>query len=270
MSIKVQSFVWENSKAKGSALLLLLAIADHAHDDGDGAYPSVETLAAKCRQSERNTQRLLRELEAMGEIVIKDQAGPRGCNVYLIPMGGAIFAGVTTGAQGVTTGAKKVPQMSPEPSLTIKEPNTTVSNPETGAVKNETLSMPLTALDQWNAIPSASQTNESTPAHPTLAAELPEEVYLFDKINETRGLKGRTRAQRFATLDQKQKFRQCIAFYNGHSKEMVDLVMSNGRGDVTAVVNAIAWHMNKDSRHRLNTVNSPTGMGHLPLHEAAH
>jgi len=34
MSIKVMSYVWEASKAKGSELLLLLAIADHAADDG--------------------------------------------------------------------------------------------------------------------------------------------------------------------------------------------------------------------------------------------
>jgi DnaD/phage-associated family protein len=126
VSIKVQSYVWENSKAKGSALLLLLAIADHAHDDGDGAYPSVETLASKCRQSERNVQRLLRELSTLGEIVIRDQEGPHGCNVYVIPVpwGGAKLSGVTTGAQGVTTGAEIVPQMSPEPSLTIKESKT--------------------------------------------------------------------------------------------------------------------------------------------------
>lgn len=123
MSIKVTSWVWENSKAKGSALLLLLAIADHAHDDGDNAYPSVETLTAKCRQSERNTQRLLRELEKAGEIVIKDQAGPHGCNVYQIPVPwGAILSGVQSGVRGVQSTVKIVPQMSPEPSLTAIEP----------------------------------------------------------------------------------------------------------------------------------------------------
>lgn len=118
MSIKVQSYVWENSKADGSALLLLLAIADHAHDDGDGAYPSVATLAAKCRQTERNTQILLRKLESMGEIVVKFQEGPHGCNIYQIPIGGGEkISGVKTSAGGVKTSAENTHQISPEPSL---------------------------------------------------------------------------------------------------------------------------------------------------------
>lgn len=110
MSIKVQSYVWENSKADGSALLLLLAIADHSHDDGAGAYPSVATLAAKCRQTERNTQLLLRKLEDMGEIVIRYQEGPHGCNIYQIPMGGEKIS-------GVKNSVKNTHQISPEPSL---------------------------------------------------------------------------------------------------------------------------------------------------------
>ncbi len=34
MSIKIMSAVWRYSKAKGSALLVLLAIADFANDQG--------------------------------------------------------------------------------------------------------------------------------------------------------------------------------------------------------------------------------------------
>src|SRR5688572_23942864 len=33
VSIKVMSQVWDNSKSEGAALLLLLTIADHCHDD---------------------------------------------------------------------------------------------------------------------------------------------------------------------------------------------------------------------------------------------
>ena len=36
MSIKVQSHVWEHSPAKGGELLILLAIADFADDNGEG------------------------------------------------------------------------------------------------------------------------------------------------------------------------------------------------------------------------------------------
>ena len=86
MSIQVMTLVWKGSLNKGSALLLLLAIADHAHDDGTGAWPSVETLAQQIRMTTRNTQRLLRLLEESGELVVGAGAGPNGVNTYTIPL----------------------------------------------------------------------------------------------------------------------------------------------------------------------------------------
>jgi hypothetical protein len=116
VSIKVQSYVWEHSKAKGSALLLLLAIADQAHDDGKGAYPGLERLANKCRQTVRNTQILIRKLEEIGELGVSYGTGPHGTNEYTIPMGGEKFSPLKTSAP---EGEKQVHQISPEPSLTI-------------------------------------------------------------------------------------------------------------------------------------------------------
>lgn len=91
MSIKVTSYVWDNSTAKDGALLVLLAIADHAHDDGTGAWPTVATLARKSRMSERGVQYSLRKLEEAGELVVEPNAGPGGRNLYrilLTPAGG--------------------------------------------------------------------------------------------------------------------------------------------------------------------------------------
>jgi len=48
MSVRSIGRVWDHSAASGSFLLMLLAIADFADDDGN-AYPSVPTLARKCR-----------------------------------------------------------------------------------------------------------------------------------------------------------------------------------------------------------------------------
>lgn len=73
--------VWAHSRAKGSALLLLLAIADHADDNGR-AFPGVESLARKARASETTAHRLLRELVRDGELEIETGTGPRGTNVY--------------------------------------------------------------------------------------------------------------------------------------------------------------------------------------------
>ncbi len=73
MSIAVMTRVWKHSRAKGSALLLLLAIADHA-DDAGVAYPSVTTLATKIRMTRRNAGKLIAALEAMGELRIEGES----------------------------------------------------------------------------------------------------------------------------------------------------------------------------------------------------
>lgn len=77
MSVRWTALIWDEAKdLEGSKLLLLLAIADHANDDGV-CYPKVETLAKKARLSVRQTQRLLAQLEQAG-YMIRDNAGGRG------------------------------------------------------------------------------------------------------------------------------------------------------------------------------------------------
>ena len=84
MSIRVMSWVWEHSAAEGIELLVLLAIADHASDDGSDAWPSVETLAKKTRVSPRTVQRAVRSLEARGELSVKIGGGRGGSNGYTV------------------------------------------------------------------------------------------------------------------------------------------------------------------------------------------
>ncbi|GAG42153.1 unnamed protein product, partial [marine sediment metagenome] len=75
MSIKIMTRVWDHSKQEGTKLLLLLALADFARDDGT-AWPSVDTLAKKARCKRRNAQYILRELAEIGEIQIASREGP--------------------------------------------------------------------------------------------------------------------------------------------------------------------------------------------------
>lgn len=83
MSIEIMSLIWKFSKQEGTALLMLLAIADHANDEGI-CWPSVQTLANKCRLSKRQATRLIQKLESEGELVI-DQGGGRGhSNLYKV------------------------------------------------------------------------------------------------------------------------------------------------------------------------------------------
>lgn len=117
MSIKVMTQIWEESLEKGSALLLLLAIADHAHDDGTGAYPSIQKLAEKSRMTTRNVQLLLRRLEADGELAIFPNEGPHGVNLYEIPFRGENFSGVKADVlAGEIQGNILAKRISPKPS----------------------------------------------------------------------------------------------------------------------------------------------------------
>ena len=76
--------LWEYSPAKGSSLLLLLAIARHANHDGTGAYPSLATLKRLTRLSHSQVCLLLRQLVEEGHLAVTHGAGPGGTNAYTI------------------------------------------------------------------------------------------------------------------------------------------------------------------------------------------
>lgn len=76
MSIAVSTYVWHNSKQKGSALTLLLAMADMANDSGV-CWPSVRYLANKMRMTVRNVQKILRRLESDGDLSIRLGGGAK-------------------------------------------------------------------------------------------------------------------------------------------------------------------------------------------------
>lgn len=92
MSVHYMATVWKHSKASEGSLLVLLAIADHAGDDGK-AWPGLQLLARKSRLSERDTRYCLRKLEKLGELRVtrqKKENGSWGSNLYeilLTPLG---------------------------------------------------------------------------------------------------------------------------------------------------------------------------------------
>jgi len=85
MSIRCMDRVWRYSGVQNTTeLAMLLAIADYAHDDGSGAYPSLTTLAKKCRLSRRHAIRTIQALEKLGELQVARNAGPGGANLYTV------------------------------------------------------------------------------------------------------------------------------------------------------------------------------------------
>lgn len=69
MSVKIMSMVFERFPYSGNDLVLALALADHAHDDGTHIYPGHENLAKKARISERTVIRLLQKFVNIGWLV---------------------------------------------------------------------------------------------------------------------------------------------------------------------------------------------------------
>ena len=136
MSLKQMTKVWEWSDSEGTSLLVMLALADHADDDGY-CFPGIARIARKCRVSERSVQRHLRDLEKIGELVIEEGRGivtQGGCtNRYRITVtprttadnpghprtqsGDRLTGGDNPGTKGVTNGAKRGDTaLPPEPS----------------------------------------------------------------------------------------------------------------------------------------------------------
>lgn len=101
------SHVWNNSKQKGSAKLMLLAIADNANDHGD-AYPGIKKLAKKCSTTVRNAQKIIAKLEVDGELKVYSNLGTKTSsgwtNLFRVIMKGVNDTTPLTlpqGAQGV-------------------------------------------------------------------------------------------------------------------------------------------------------------------------
>ena len=122
MSVQAMSLVFGYSKSELGCRLVLLSIADHAKDDGTGAWPSVPTIAKQSKLSVRQVQYCLRKLEEMGELQTQIGCGPYGTNMYSI----LIHRGANTAPPGAiydTRGCnprqKGVQWIAPNPSLTV-------------------------------------------------------------------------------------------------------------------------------------------------------
>lgn len=134
MSVFAMAAVWRESKHAGTDLLMLLAIADYADDQGR-AYPSVSTLAKKCRMQDRNAKYLLARLRDSGELRAEINAGPHGSNAYRIVL--PSLQGVqnlapppvqSAAPRGAKPCTQPVQSAAPKPSLN-QTPNTRTAKP---------------------------------------------------------------------------------------------------------------------------------------------
>ena len=75
MSLEALTYVWKNSKQKGSTLLILLALADSANGDTHSCYPGQPFLAKKGRMSTVYARKIIKKLEASKEISVVENGG---------------------------------------------------------------------------------------------------------------------------------------------------------------------------------------------------
>lgn len=119
MSVSIMALVWEKAPYKGSDLITLLALADWSDDSGV-SWPSINTLAIKTRQSERNTQYCIRKLTKDNYLSVKkrkESSSQYRINISML-RGGAKIApipdeGVQNTTGGVQNGAENLPQIAP-------------------------------------------------------------------------------------------------------------------------------------------------------------
>jgi hypothetical protein len=85
VSVKVSTRVWESSQSTLGARLVMLYLADCAHEDGSNIYPSITTISKNTKLSERQVQRQIKHLIASGELVDVGRS-PLNTRQFRIPM----------------------------------------------------------------------------------------------------------------------------------------------------------------------------------------
>lgn len=105
MSVLVSTAVWQYAAVGGSELLVMVAIADIAHDDGV-AFISYKDLAHKIRLSERQSIRAVKRLVEKGQLEMIQQGGTVGdrrfANVYRVTPNGRAGDILSPGVAHVT------------------------------------------------------------------------------------------------------------------------------------------------------------------------
>lgn len=146
-------------------MLLALALADHASDDGTRVFPSIKALSGKTRQSERTVQYQLRRMEQIGWLILVG-AGNGGRSMsreYRISLDwikGAEIAPFQKGANDDTKGCnprqERVHSVAPANNRqgTIKEPS--------GKQGAEALAIPQALLDDFLVVRKARRAGPLT------------------------------------------------------------------------------------------------------------
>lgn len=155
MSVRIMAQVWEHANSEGTELLVLLAMADFADDNGT-CWPSMKAIAKRVRRSDRAVRSIIRNLEARGVLECPEKAGGRGrSNRYLI----VIKAEAQTSEYYADEKAEKAEAQTSEfndakgGSLTLKAEAQTSEEPSLRTTKKEKKEYSPAFLSFWAAYP---------------------------------------------------------------------------------------------------------------------
>lgn len=134
MSIKLMSLIWEAGPPQQGDRFVLLAIADHANDEGE-AFPGVAGLAQKTCMTTRGVQKILRRLEAGGWLVTDKRQGRYHCNLYTVLTPNVVHPSTDAVTLNVVPSDPERSSLDPEhgspkPSLTVIRNTTPEALPE--------------------------------------------------------------------------------------------------------------------------------------------
>ena len=123
-------------------MLLALALADHASDDGTRIYPKIKSLSIKTRQSVRTVQYQLRRMESIGwiQLVNAGDGGKGMSREYRISeawIKGAVIASIetlqTTATKGANDDAKGCNELHPQNNHQYKHEESSIKYQRAGS-----------------------------------------------------------------------------------------------------------------------------------------
>jgi DNA-binding Lrp family transcriptional regulator len=125
------SLIWDHAPVMDSTeLLLLLAMADFAHNDGGSIFPAQATLAQRIRLSQRQTRRILRTLADKG-LIEKTGEMPDHRFIYRIKLEAMVPPDIAMSARTPMTGDPGHSYVTPPPDIAMsaKPLDVTVTEP---------------------------------------------------------------------------------------------------------------------------------------------
>lgn len=109
MSIKLMTWVWDNSPYQNDSLLIHLALADWANDEGI-CWPKQTAIATKARCSVEHVRRVTKRMQEDGYLeIISTSKGPGSAHKYQLK--NPTYRGASE--ENPTTDSKKAPQPVP-------------------------------------------------------------------------------------------------------------------------------------------------------------